>query len=207
MEQLNRLRERGRTGLGDLYALLDEVPYAVLATVGDGRPWQVPLLHARDGDRVLLHGSTGAGALRALDAGAPVSLCVTAFDGLVVAHSTFDSSANYRSAVIWGHAIRLTGDDQAAALDLLSDRLLPGRTKEVRASRPKEWAATLVLAVPIVEGSWLMKARSGGPSAADEEHDVWTGLVPASLSFGTPEPTPDSVDRPIPASVRALTAD
>jgi nitroimidazol reductase NimA-like FMN-containing flavoprotein (pyridoxamine 5'-phosphate oxidase superfamily) len=208
VDSLNRLAERGRTDRAELDALLDEVPFGTLATVDEGMPWVVPLLFARDGDRLLLHGSTGAGALRRVADGAPVAFSVTAFDGLVVAHSTFDSSANYRSAVLRGRCARLRGDDQQAALDLLSDRLLPGRTREVRRPLPKEWAATVALALPIEEGSWLLKVRTGGPTdpeeGPDRQHGVWRGVVPARVAYGPPRPAADSVDRPLPASVRAV---
>ena len=101
-ERLGRHAERGRSERAALDALLDEVLAGTLSTVVDGRPWVVPMLFARDGDQVLLHGSTGAGALRQVAAGAPAVLSVTVVDGLVVAHTTFESSANYRSAVIHG---------------------------------------------------------------------------------------------------------
>ena len=70
--------------------------------VRDGVPVVLPLLHARDGDRLLLHGSTGGGLLREAAGGAPVTVAVTVVDGLVVADSLFESSANYRSAVVFG---------------------------------------------------------------------------------------------------------
>ena len=87
-----------------LDALLDEVKVGTLSTVVDGLPWSVPMLFARDGDAILLHGSTGAGALRDVAAGAPVTFTVFAMDGLVVADSLFDHSANYRSAVVRGRS-------------------------------------------------------------------------------------------------------
>jgi len=49
------------------------------------------------GDRILLHGSVGAGALRHVAAGAPAALSVMHIDAWVYAHTLFDSSANYRS--------------------------------------------------------------------------------------------------------------
>lgn len=204
VDRLKRHRERGCIDRRQLDVLLDEVPFGVLATVSDGNPWQVPLLFARDGDRLLLHGSTGAGALRQAGLGGPVSFAVTAFDGLVVAHSTFDSSANYRSAVIRGSASALNGMERKSALDVLSDRLIPGRSREVRPTEAKERAATVVLALPIEDGSWLMKSRTGGPGPADAPHDAWTGVVPARMMYDDPEPEPDSVNRPVPASVRSL---
>ncbi len=205
-ERLGRHAERGTTERAALDALLDDVLAGTLSTVVDGRPWAVPMLFARDGDRILLHGSTGAGALRHVAAGAPAALTVVAVDGLVVAHSTFDSSANYRSAVVQGPLETLERDEATRALDLLSDRLLPGRPDEVRPSTGREHAATLAMALPIVEGRWLLKVRSGGPATPEEATDAWCGVIPLRTVAGDPEPAPWSAaaGTPVPPSVRAL---
>jgi nitroimidazol reductase NimA-like FMN-containing flavoprotein (pyridoxamine 5'-phosphate oxidase superfamily) len=205
-ERLGRHAERGSSERARLDALLDEVLAGTLSTVVDGRPWVVPMLFARDGDDILLHGSTGAGALRQVAAGAPAALAVMSVDGLVVAHSTFDSSANYRSAVVNGELRTLGGTERTRALEVLSDRLLPGRTAETRPMTRREQAATLAMALPITDGRWLLKARSGGPGAPEEETDAWCGVVPFRTVAGPPEPAPwtEQAGSPLPASVRAL---
>lgn len=207
-ERLARHPERGSDERADLDALLDEVLAGTLSTVVDGRPWVVPMLFARDGDRVLLHGSTGAGALRQVAAGAPAALTVVSVDGLVVAHTTFESSANYRSAVLHGELVTLTGEDRTRALEVISERLIPGRTAEVRAMTRRELVATLAMALPIIDGRWLLKARSGGPGEPDEPTDAWTGVVPFRVVADDPEPAPHALEAaiPVPASVRALAA-
>src|SRR5687768_18152348 len=79
LDDLTRLREKRRSERAELDRLLDEELVATLATVTtDGRPWAVPMFYARDGDRVLLHGSTGAGALRRVAAGAEAVVAVHA---------------------------------------------------------------------------------------------------------------------------------
>ena len=105
----------------------------------------LPIAIARDGDDVLLHGSTGSRWLRLIAQGIPVSLAVTALDALVVARSAFESSMRYRSAVLFGRCQPLAGQDKLAALDVLTDALIPGRVAEVRRPSAKELAATLVL--------------------------------------------------------------
>lgn len=204
--RLTRKPDRAHTERAELDALLDDQLAGTLSTVVDGRPWVVPMLYARDGDRILLHGSTGAGALRHVAAGAPAVLSVTVVDGLVVAHTTFESSANYRSAVVHGELTPLTGADRATALERISERLIPGRPAEVRPMLPKEEAATLAMALPITEGRWLLKARDGGPTVPDEETDAWSGVVPFRVVAGDPEPAPWSVaaGTPVPPSVAAL---
>lgn len=205
LDRLNRFRDRGSSDRAKLDALLDAQLWGVLATVSpEGEPWVVPLLYVRDADRILLHGSTGAGALRAAASGAPVAFSVTALDALVFGHTAFESSANYRSAVLRGTASRLSDADADAALLTLTDGLLPGRTAEVRASTARELAATLVLALPIVEGSWLYKERSGQASAPDEQTDAWGGVVPLVTSWGVPEAA-DWTSADVPLSVRRLT--
>ncbi len=205
---INRHRERARNRRAELDAVLDAIPFGTLSTVVDGRPWVVPMLFARLGDRIILHGSTGAGALRHVAAGAPAALCVVAMDAVVVAASTFDSSANYRSAVVNGVLTPLGEEEKSDALDALSERLIPGRTAEVRAMLPKELAATLAVALPIEDGAWTVKVRTGGPGEPTGESEAWEGIVPVATVFGEPEPAawmPEG--RAVPASVHRLIAE
>ncbi|HET7761480.1 MAG TPA: DUF1272 domain-containing protein [Phycicoccus sp.] len=205
-EALGRHAERGCSERAELDALLDEVLAGTLSTVVDGRPWVVPMLFARDGDRILLHGSTGAGALRQVAAGAPAALTVFSVDGLVVAHTTFESSANYRSAVVHGRLTTLSEGERTHALEALSDRLLPGRTREVPPMTRREQAATLAMALPITDGQWLLKVRDGGPTPPEEETDAWCGVVPFRTVADVPHPAPwtDEAGTEVPASVTAL---
>ncbi len=203
---ISRHRERSATERAVLDALLDDEMAGTLALAVDGRPWVVPMLFARDGDRVLLHGSTGAGVLRRAAAGAPVALSVVVLDGLVVAHSTFESSANYRSAVVQGVAEVLHGEAKSAALVALSNRLLPGRVAEVQPMTAKEEAATVVLALPIVEDQWLVKTRTGPPEEPEGPTDAWCGVIPLHSVAGDLVTAPwTGADLPVPASVRAVT--
>lgn len=199
---LKRLRQRGSTDRTVLDAILDDVLAGTLSTVVDGRPWVVPMLFARQGDRVILHGSTGAGALRHVAAGAPAALAVVAVDALVVGHSTFDSSANYRSAVVYGNLTPLSDQERAAALDAMSERLIPGRTSEVRPMTQQELAATLAVALPITEGSFMVKTRTGTASVPGEETDAWHGVVELRTVALQPEPAPTSTASEVPQSVR-----
>jgi uncharacterized protein len=203
---ITRLREKARTDRAALDALLDttRVGHFALATP-DGQPLVIPTAIVRDGDRVLAHGSTGSGWMRTLAEGAPTCLAVTALDGLVVARSAFESSLHYRSAVLFGSCAPLSADGRAAALDLITERLLPGRTAEVRPPTERELSATLVLALPITE--WSLKVSDKWPDDPDEDvaGDSWAGVVPLVSSYGAPRPAPDL--RPgiaVPPSVRAL---
>jgi uncharacterized protein len=197
LSTLTRKPDRG----GDRHlvdAVFDECVVATVSTVLDGQPWVVPVLVVRDGDRLLIHGSTGAGALRQAAAGAPVVISAFLLDGVVVAERQFDHSANYRSAVVRGTCRPVAKDDRPAALDAFTDALLPGRPGECPPHTASEVAATAVLELAITDDNWLAKQRSGPPGAA--EGDVWTGVIPARQSYGAPQsdstaPVPPSVTR------------
>ena len=170
----------------DLDALLDRTVLGHFAfTDEDGRPVVLPSVIARWGDRVLTHGSTGSRWLRRIGAGVPVAVSVATVDGIVVARSAYASSLLYGSAVLFGAFAPLAGAEKLAALDALTDRLLPGRTTEVRRPTAKELAATTMLAMPI--GEWSVRLSADWPE--DPQDDVagpaWAGLV----RFGPPPAT------------------
>ena len=152
----------------------------------------MPVGYARDGDRVLFHGSTGSRLFRGLAAGQRTCLTVTLLDGMVLARSTFESSMHYRGVMVLGVSSVLEGDDKDHALEVITEHLLPGRWSEARHPNKKELAATLVLALPLDEIS--VKVADGPPD--DEEDDIsrpiWAGVVPLRESFGEPSPRPTS---------------
>lgn len=207
LDDLTRERDRRRHDRRELDELLDEQFVGTLSTLTtDGEPWAVPLLYARDGDRVLLHGSTGAGALRRVATGAPAVFTVFALDGLVLSTSMFEHSANYRSAAIRGSLALLTGDDAWEALDAISDGLIPGRREEVVPMVKKEVVATAMLALDIAEDNWILKARTGGTGEEDVPHPdgLWTGVLPIHMVYGEPERSPWLADVPESPAVRWL---
>ena len=188
-----------RAALDDL---LDTALVAHVAVVDGGQPYVVPLGLARDGDRVLVHGSTASRAFRLLATGAPSCTTVTVVDGVVVARSQFESSMRYRCAMILGAFTALDGEEAAAALAVLAARLLPGLTG-ARPPSGQERRATSVLALPLRE--WSLKVSAGFPQDAPEDLDrpVWAGVVPLHHVWGEPEPAPGLAPGiPVPQALR-----
>ena len=172
-----------------LDAILDEALVAHVAYVDDGVPIVLPFACARDGDWLLLHGSTGAGLLRACATGGTISAEVTHLDALVVARSTFDHSMNYRCAVVIGVPELVPEEDKAAALERLVDHLLPGRSGEVRPPTRKELAATLVVRLPLTTASVKIRANGAGTDPDDgEDRSVWAGVLPLAVRAGEAVP-------------------
>jgi nitroimidazol reductase NimA-like FMN-containing flavoprotein (pyridoxamine 5'-phosphate oxidase superfamily) len=201
-----RIPEKASTDRADLDALLDRARVGHFGIVAeDGTPAVIPTMVVRDGDRVLAHGSTGSRWMRRLATGVPTALGVTAYDGLVVARSAFESSIRYRSAVLFGSCSPVT-EDKERFLDLVTEALIPGRGAELRRPTKAELAATLVLALPIAD--WSLKISDGWPEDPDDDiaGSAWAGVVPVHEVYGEPQPAPDlreGID--LPASVRALT--
>jgi hypothetical protein len=159
------------------------------------------MLYGRDGDVVLLHGSPASRLLRGGAKGTEMCVTVTLVDGLVLARSAFHHSMNYRSVVVIGRATPV-GDltDRRAALDVLVEHIVPGRTADARPPNERELRGTLVLALSLDECS--VKVRTGGPIDDDDDMDlpVWAGVIPLTTVAGSPVSTTDlHVDASVPA--------
>jgi nitroimidazol reductase NimA-like FMN-containing flavoprotein (pyridoxamine 5'-phosphate oxidase superfamily) len=199
--RVRRLPEKQVRDRSALDAVLDAA-LAVHVAVDDGSgPVVVPLGCARDGDDLLIHGSTASRTFRVLAAGAPTCATATLLDGVVVARSRFESSMRYRCAMVLGCCEVLHGREKERALDVLTRRLLPGLDDRRPPSR-RELAATAVLALPL--RTWSVKVSAGFPEddAADLDLPVWAGVVPLRHVWGDPVPAPDlRGGPPVPAAV------
>lgn len=206
--EITRIPELASTDRSDLDALLDAALVGHFALQADGHPVVIPTAIARDGDAVLAHGSTGSRWMRALADGAQTALAVTLLDGIVVARSAFESSMHYRSAVLFGACTSVEDpDEKRAAVDLITDALLPGRVAEVREPTKKELAATLVLRLPIEQ--WSLKISDDWPEDPDTDlaGSAWAGVVPMQLVYGSAKPAPDlRAGIEVPGSVTSLSS-
>jgi uncharacterized protein len=204
--RVRRLPEKAVDDAAVRDAVLDAGRVAHVAVVEDGTPFVVPVAYARDGERLLIHGSRASRLFRGLADGALTCLTVTLLDGLVVARSAFESSMHYRSVMVLGTCRPLDAADELDGLRVITEHLLPGRWEHLRAPASKELAATLVLALPLDE--WSVKVSDGPPTddPADLSTPVWSGTVPLVTRFGEPVDAPDlAPGRPVPDHVRSWT--
>ncbi len=187
---LHRLRERGTTDRSALYDVLNAGLICHLGVIIDGSPVVLPTGYGRIGDILYLHGSS---ANRSIQFAEDQDICVTVtlLDGLVCARSVFNNSMNYRSAVIFGTA-RLVTDpaERLAAIEAITEHLIPGRWENSRKPTKKELAATSVIALSLDEAS--VKIRSGGAKDDDEDYELgyWAGVLPITQTIGAAEPDP-----------------
>jgi len=158
----------------------------------DDQPYVLPMSYARMGDQLLIHGSVASRLMKNLASGLRCCVTVTHLDGLVYARSTFNSSMDYRSAMVFGTAHLVTDlDEKRKCIQALVDHLMPGRRADLRKSTIKELNATSLLSLPIK--TFSTKCRTGPPedTKADMKTPVWAGVVPLSLQSGEPVDAPD----------------
>ncbi len=158
---VRRYAEMQTTSRADLHRVLDEGLVAHVGFQAAGGPVVIPMAYARDGDYLYMHGSTGSGLGMSGGAGVDLALTVTIVDGLVYASNLYDSTLNYRCAMVFGTSEPVSEEERYHALKVISGRLMPGRWDEVREPLKKELAATQVLKLPLTQAS--CKISSGPP--------------------------------------------
>ena len=182
---LRRKKERGSFDRDVVNAILDEGLVCHVGFNVEGSTFVLPMVFARIDDVLYLHGATGNHMLRALADGVSVCVTVTLLDALVLARSAFHHSMNYRSVMVFGTATRVDDDDEKhRATMALLEHIAPGRSGDTRPPSSDELRATLMVRVPIVEGS--AKVRTEGPidEPADMDAPIWAGLIPLSIVAG-----------------------
>ena len=190
--KVRRLPEKQIDDRAALHQILDAARVAHVAiTDADGQPYVLPVAFGRDGDHVIVHGSTGSRLFRGLAAGEPTCFTVTLFDGLVLARSAFESSMRYRSVMVFGSCEVVPDADALRCLRVLTEHLMPGRWVQLRRPTVKEIAATMLLRLPLLE--WSVKVSDGWPGDPPEDlsEPVWAGVLPITSAFGAPLPAPD----------------
>jgi nitroimidazol reductase NimA-like FMN-containing flavoprotein (pyridoxamine 5'-phosphate oxidase superfamily) len=185
--RVRRLPERGVYERDEIYPVVDAALTCTVAYLLDGRPHATATAHWRDGDRLYWHGSAASRFLKSV-VGTEVSVSIHLTDGIVLARSGFDSSFNYRSATLFGICEEITGEEKVSQLDAFIDKLIPGRSAELRRSTEQEMKATTLLGMTITEASG--KIRNGGvhDNPDDAQEKIWAGVLEVNTFFGALHP-------------------
>lgn len=149
---------------------------AHVACVEDGEPRLIPFLYHYEAGHMYLHGSPGSATLKLLRDGRPVAVAVTILDELIASKTAPDHSANYRSAVVYGHGRQIADlGEKRRLLDAMIARYFPGR------STPDDYAPATdddltgmeLTDVEIDEAS--AKMREGGPMGPHDAEPDFPG--------------------------------
>lgn len=189
--RVKRAPERGSYDHATVHAILDAAMLAHVSYVLEGQPFCTPTLIWREGEVLYWHGSSASRMIRHLATGVPACVVVSHLDGLVMARSGFNHSANYRSAMCFG-TTELVSDPEEKMEQLLAatDRFYPGRSASLRAISTQEVKATAVIRMPIAEASTKIRAKGVGDDEEDGSHPVWAGVIPVTTVLGAVQPSP-----------------
>lgn len=184
-----------------LYQIIDEAKAGVVSVAIDNEPFAMPMMVARLGHAIYLHGSRTSRLIKHLSAGNPVCVAFMILDGIVVARSGMNCSANYRSALVHGVGRVIEGEEKAKLLMDITYAIIPNSEGDYREIHDNELKATSLIEIPLDEAA--CKVRTGGPN--DDKEDVnlpyWAGVIPLQHTYGTPIPSAD-----LPESITTIPA-
>mgnify|MGYP001090045765 CR=1 FL=1 len=176
----------------DVYKIVDSHFLCHLAYVYEGTPIVIPTGYGRKGDVLYVHGSSKNRMLNYLLENESVSATITHMDGIVLAKSVFHHSFNYRSAVLFGKPRLVSNEaEKMDALKIITDNIIEGRWEEARYPNAKEMKATMVMAIDINDASAKIRAEGANDDIVDADLEVWTGVLPLTVTVGQPEPNHD----------------
>ncbi len=176
--EIKRGHKRQENTQEDLFDVLDAGFVGTLAVNVDGTPMMIPTAYGRDHEVIYLHGSTKNHLLNAALESEKVSFSVHHTDGLVLAQTLYNTSLNYRSAIIFGKAELVEKEEERMkALEIITENIIPGRWNEVETGTEQQLKATMVIKIPIESAS--VKFRDAGPEGDEElNKEVWSGHIP-----------------------------
>lgn len=197
--KVKRRPQRAAYDRDTVYAILDEALIGSLAIVVDGEPFVQPMIHARDGDELILHGSQANRMLGAIESGARLCFSVSIIDGLLLGRSVPDHSFQYRSVSIHGAARAITAPaEKRARMRVVFDHIIADRWESLPPVDEDYLGHVKVLVLPLEE--CVAKINAGVPddTPGDPPHAVWSGVLPFGLEVGPlraapgPQPEPNA---------------
>lgn len=166
--------------------VLDDGLFCTIAFLRDVIPHQIPTGYCHDDNYLYIHAALKSAFIDTI-VGHQVSFSVTQMNAVVLSHSAFDSSFNYRSVV--GFAIAEEITDPQAKLDFFkkfTDRYVPGRIADVGDPLPEQVAITRLLRFSLDQVG--VKIRDQGVNVNDlAKYGKWCGLIPIDVRYTEPQ--------------------
>ncbi len=186
--KLKRIPERGTYSTQEICAIIDGSYLCHVSFMLDGKPTAIPLVCWRQANHLYIH-SANKGRLSKLLVGAEVCVTIALFDGLVLGHSAFNHSYNYRSVVIHGKVEEIADHVQKTeSMQAFMDHVLPGRWEQIRPVKEHEIRSITVMRISLDQA--VGKVRDEFPDEESDSPDwpAWIGVIPAKTVFLAPIP-------------------
>lgn len=181
----------------DLHDVLDAGFLCTVAFTHQGKPMMIPISYGHIDNILYFHGSIKNFMLNEAIKNEQICVSVTHLDGLVLAKSLFNTTVNYRSAVLFGKAILVEdATEKLEAMKLFTENIIPGRWNEVTLGTDIQLKSTLVVKFIIESAS--VKIRDEGPKDDDDiETSEWSGHIPLKQVALPPIIDPKRIDNPM----------
>lgn len=191
---ITRLPKRGDYDPTTIYSILDDALLCTISYSENNQPFTIPTAFCRIDNYLYIHGSVGSGYMRKLAAGLPACITVMLADALVLAKSVFHHSINYRSVVAFAKAETVNDEtERMKALEVFTNKLIPGRWDTSRVPNESEMRKTIVLKFKLDEASAKMRAAPPSDEPEDESLPYWSGLI--HLYNGPTDAQPDELTK------------
>jgi hypothetical protein len=195
--QVRRRAQRATYDRAAVHAILDEALIGSLATIIDDEPFVQPMIHARDGEDIILHGSGGNRLLAALESGARACLSVSLIDGLLLGRSVPDHSFQYRSVSVHGVARPVTDPaKKRERMRCVFNHIIKRRWESLPPVDESYLASVKVLILPLEECVAKINTSLPEDIPGEPAHAVWSGIIPFALTTGAPQPAPGQQPAP-----------
>ena len=187
---VKRSPKRGIYDKEIIYKILDNDFLCHVGIIHNDYPVVIPTFYGRKNDYIYIHGASVSRLIMEIEKGIDICLSIASVQGIVLARSAFNHSANYESVVLFGKGELVSDEEKEETLKIISDHIIDGRWEEVREPSAKELKATKVIKIKIEEVS--AKVRTGDPIDDKEDYglDIWAGVIPIEKRIG--QPIPDS---------------
>jgi uncharacterized protein len=169
-----------------VYEILDAGFLCHVAFQHEGQSMMIPTAYGRKENAIYIHGSTKNFMLNQIINGQTICIGVTHLDGIVLARTLFDTSANYRSVVLYGKAVLVEDkEERIEGLKVITENIIKGRWDEVPVGSENELKATMIIKFTIDRAS--AKVRGEGPKGDENKtNEVWSGHIPLTLKAEEP---------------------
>lgn len=185
-----RTPERGAYDKTTVFSILDAGFICNIGFVCDGKPIVIPMTYWREGEHVYFHSAT-KGRFASACANSEICLTVTHLDGLVLGHSAFNHSFNYRSVVIHGKPEVI--EDLDTKIELMKsfvEHVMPNRYSNIRPVKDNEAKALVLLKIKLDQVSAKIRDEFPDEETVSPDWPTWIGVIPAKMVFGTPVADP-----------------
>jgi nitroimidazol reductase NimA-like FMN-containing flavoprotein (pyridoxamine 5'-phosphate oxidase superfamily) len=185
--RMRRKASRATYDRDTIYAIVDQALTASVAAVIAGRPQVQPMIHARIGDDIILHGLGGNRLLSSIAGGGEACINVMLLDALAMARRIEDHSMLYRSATLYGHGREVTDEAQKAAImdQVFAAIVRSDRLAKLDPLAPGYLRGTMVVRVAIEEAVGKVNTNV---ATDDGVEGLWSGYIRAGNAFIRLEP-------------------